>query len=90
MKMEECMVEIKDQEAKHLKVTIFAPDTYKCPGERGSTLNHSQIWIANDDNDVEGEWINWYTGEVGLIHNHTWSPCLMCDIENERYCVYAM
>ena len=30
--------------------------------------HHSQIWIANDDNDVEGEWINWYTGEVGHIH----------------------
>ena len=34
------------------------------------TPHHSQIWIANDDNDVEGEWINWYTGEVGHIHNH--------------------
>ena len=47
----------------------------------------SQIRIANHDNENEGEWINWYTGEVGLIHNHTWSPCLMRDIENERYCV---
>ena len=26
-----------------------------------------QIWIANDDNDVEGQWTNWYTGEVGLV-----------------------
>ena len=44
---------------------------------RGSTLYHSQIWIANDDNDVEGEWVNWYTGEVGRIHKHvtTMSPC---------------
>ena len=26
-----------------------------------------KIWIANDDNDVEGQWTNWYTGEVGLV-----------------------
>ena len=26
-----------------------------------------QIWIGNDDNDVEGQWTNWYTGEVGLV-----------------------
>ena len=29
-----------------------------------------QIWIANDDNDIEGQWTNWYTGEVGLFLNH--------------------
>ena len=32
---------------------------------------HFQVWIANEDNDVEGEWTIWYTGEVGLVHNHT-------------------
>ena len=26
-----------------------------------------KIWIGNDDNDVEGQWTNWYTGEVGLV-----------------------
>ena len=35
--------------------------------EKEAQHYHFQIWIANDDNDVEGEWINWYTGEVGLM-----------------------
>ena len=30
MKMDECMVEIKDQEAQHLKVTLFAREDTKC------------------------------------------------------------
>ena len=73
MKMDECMVEIKNQEAQHLKVTFFE-DIDAQPKE--AQHYHSQIWIANDDNDVEGEWVNWYTGEVGRIHKHvtTMSP----------------
>ena len=36
MKMDECMVEIKDQEAQHLKVTFFE-DT-KCSRKRLNTI----------------------------------------------------
>ena len=33
-----------------------------------------QIWLANHDNDVEGEWRNWYTAEVGLYFSNTKIP----------------
>ena len=38
MKMDECMVEIKDQEAQHLKVTFFAREDTKCSRKRLNTI----------------------------------------------------
>ena len=26
--------------------------------------NFVQAWIANDDNEIEGEWEDWYTDQV--------------------------
>ena len=31
-----------------------------------------QVWLAKHDNDVEGEWKNWYTSEVSLNFNGMW------------------
>ena len=25
-----------------------------------------QAWIANDDNEIEGEWEDWYTDQVDI------------------------
>ena len=67
LNMEECMVDIKDQKAQHLKVDN-CPGKKNCPNSKLLKLKTAlQIWIANDDNDVEGQWTNWYTGEVGLV-----------------------
>ena len=38
MKMDECMVEIKDQEAQHLKVTFFACEDTKCSRKRLNSI----------------------------------------------------
>ena len=62
--MEECMVDIKDQKAQHLKVYIIQLRRQEKLLKLKTAL---KIWIANDDNDVEGQWTNWYTGEVGLV-----------------------
>ena len=61
MKMSECVTKIKDSEASYLKVSYF------------QYYNLDQFilfktWIANEDNSIEGEWTNWYTGEVGTKH----------------------
>ena len=65
--MDECIVDVKDQKAQLLKVSLWL---LSCRG----TKNPTQTWIANEDNAVEGKWTNWYTGEVKLI-----TSCLFLD-----------
>ena len=67
MKMDDCVVDVEDQEAKLLRVR-FCPKlrrflVIQIDGVFSSSF-YSQIWLANHDNEVEGEWINWYTGKV--------------------------
>ena len=36
-------------------------------------LSYHQMWVANHDNNEEGTFTNWYTGQVGRpnLHEHT-------------------
>ena len=68
MKMDECMVEIKNQEAQHLKVTLFAREDTKCntisfPDMDCKRRQWCRGWM--------GELVHWWGRPHSFINNET-------------------